>query len=223
MGGKCVRALPGSSILALEDYKAEVTHASIEPFTATLIDDLRVVVREVGPADSDLIELGFGQLSDHSRFLRFMAPKNELTAKEIHRFSAPNDQDHVAIGAIKRSGDGSEPVGIARYIRSEKDRKIADVAVTVVDRFHRMGVGTLLLSVLAKSASANGIGSFSALILDENQAMLTLLSRMGAQKTAGTGPEISLLMPVFLDPSHYPENVVGDRMRQAYEIARVTS
>jgi L-amino acid N-acyltransferase YncA len=86
--------------------------------------------------------------------------------------------DHEAIVAIAAS-DG-RGVGVARYIRDDRDPQRAEVAITVIDEWQRRGVGTALLATLSTNADANGIQQFTALVAADNTAVIGLLRRMDA-------------------------------------------
>ena len=67
---------------------------------------------------------------------------------------------------------------MARYDRIA-GTSVAEVAVAVVDDFQHRGLGSQLLTMLARVALEHGIDTFTLIVLPENQAMLRLLRRMG--------------------------------------------
>jgi RimJ/RimL family protein N-acetyltransferase len=135
-----------------------------------------VEIRPITPADKDALEEGFERFSDQSRYMRFLAPHGRLTPAELRYFTEVDHHDHEALVAVDpETGAG---VGVARYIRSD-DPTIAEIAVAVVDEWHGRGVGTQLLTALIERAHQEGIHSFSALCLAENDRMLNLLDDIG--------------------------------------------
>jgi GNAT superfamily N-acetyltransferase len=70
-------------------------------------------------------------------------------------------------------------IGVARYVRLEDRPEVAELGVAVVDDMQGQGVGSLLLQRLAVAARENGIERFSALILEENRPMLSLIRELG--------------------------------------------
>ncbi len=85
--------------------------------------------------------------------------------------------DHEALVAIDpRGGQG---IGVARYVRLEDRPETAELGVVVSDDRQGEGVGSLLMQRLAARARDNGIERFSALILEENRAMLSLIGELG--------------------------------------------
>ena len=200
-----------------------MAYRSLQLFGAMVSGGLQVTVRDVMPEDSDLIGLGFDRLSKQSRLFRFMTAKKRLTGQELEQFSALNIVDHAAFGALHMSESEAHPAGIARYIRTHEDGDAAEIAVTVVDAYQKRGIGTLLLGVLAKTASANGITEFLALVAKENHAMRHLLHELGGTEETPEEPEINIVLPIYQDPVSYPENKIGGYIRQAYSQAELVA
>jgi RimJ/RimL family protein N-acetyltransferase len=152
------------------------------PRTVTLCDGSTVVVRPIHPSDISLLADGFERLSVQSRRHRFLTTKNRLTDAELRQLTELDHHDRDALGAVDvRTGQG---VGVARYVRSNTDPETAEVAVTVVDAWHRRGVATLLLEQLTDRALGAGIYAFTALVSVDNDAMTGLLRRRsGVQLT----------------------------------------
>jgi RimJ/RimL family protein N-acetyltransferase len=144
-----------------------------------LRDGSQVLIRPVQGTDAPLLTDGFARLSARSRQMRFMTGKPQLSPAELRYFTEVDHHDHEAIGALNRiDGRG---VGIARYIRSAEDPQAAEIAVTVVDEWHRRGLGTELLAQLSDRARQAGIRRFTAMVAAENRAVAELLQRMGGE------------------------------------------
>jgi RimJ/RimL family protein N-acetyltransferase len=144
-----------------------------------LRDGSQVLIRQVQPADAALLADGFARLSARSRWMRFLAPKRELSHAELRYLTQIDHHDHEAIGAVDRA-DG-RGVGVARFIRDAADPQAADLAVTVIDAWQGRGLGTELLTRLADRAREEGIRRFTALVVADNTAVLGLLRRAGAR------------------------------------------
>ncbi len=94
----------------------------------------------------------------------------------------PDDKDRVreAFAHLSPTSRHGEPeLGVARYIRLENDPTVAEVAVTVLDSHQGRGLGTLLLALLARSAREHGIETFRAYVLEDNTAMIRIVSDLG--------------------------------------------
>ncbi len=206
-------------LVALGRMTSPVQKIHLRPFEVPLASGEQILVRDVGPDDRDLLEIGFQHLSKESRYLRFMSAHPKLTPSELEQFTSFNSQDHVAIGALSICGSEPHPLGIARYVRLEGSDSVAEVAITIADSHQGIGLGSLLLGVLAKYAVHNGISEFTALVLRENTAMLGLFRKIGCDALRLEKPEVEVSMPLFLDPDDYPKTSVGDVFRASYKLA----
>jgi RimJ/RimL family protein N-acetyltransferase len=143
-----------------------------------LRDGSQVLIRQVRSTDAPLLADGFARLSAMSRWMRFLAPKPELSAAELRYLTEIDHHDHEALGALDdASGRG---VGVARYVRSDVDPEVAEVAVTVVDAWQGRGLGAELVAALSERACAEGIRRFTGLAAAENGAVAGLARSMGA-------------------------------------------
>jgi GNAT superfamily N-acetyltransferase len=146
-----------------------------------LRDGSAVVIRPVHRTDAGRVADGFARMSNESRRLRFLLPKKALSAAELRYFTDVDHHDHEALGAL--DSDDGRGVGISRYVRHADDPQAAEVAIAVIDAWHRRGLGTLLLARLSERARQEGIRHFTGLVSAENVAMLALLSGFGAAVT----------------------------------------
>lgn len=152
--------------------------AGSEPGTST------IEIRPIEPDDKEALARAFDRLSERSRYRRFLSPRGPLTAAELRYFTEVDHRNHEALVAVDPdSGDG---VGVARFVRSPDNDKVAEMAVAVADNWQGHGVGSRLTAALAKRARQEGISSFTALALAENDAMLGLLEELGEVHTGPT-------------------------------------
>jgi GNAT superfamily N-acetyltransferase len=70
-------------------------------------------------------------------------------------------------------------VGVARYVRSNDDAEVAELAVTVIDDWQGRGLGRLLLTRLTDRARREGVRRFSAVVLGQNREALRLFKSFG--------------------------------------------
>jgi GNAT superfamily N-acetyltransferase len=135
-------------------------------------------VNPLEPADRRVLREGVKHLSPASAYRRFFVPTHDLTDAQLTYLSTPDHQHHEALGVTDPlTGEG---VAVARYIQSAHDPAIAEIAITVVDRWQGRGVGRALLNELSAVARERGIERFSGLILAENRRMIELMSSLGA-------------------------------------------
>jgi len=143
---------------------------------------VRLLLRQIRPADRDRLVAGLRRLSPESRHLRFHADIEELTARQLDYLTDVDHVDHEAIVALDPDRPEVPGVGVARYIRDPYERHVAEAAVTVADEYHSRGVGTLLIGALARRASAQGVGVFRNYVLASNTAMLGVFDNLGATR-----------------------------------------
>lgn len=112
--------------------------------------------------DRDLLAEGMTQLSPETRFTRFGQGRGDLTPKELDYLTQVDQRLHVAWGAI---AEGTA-AGVGRYIVDHEG--CAEMAVTVLDRFQRRGLGRALFQALVAVARADGVDSICFEALPEN-------------------------------------------------------
>jgi GNAT superfamily N-acetyltransferase len=146
-----------------------------------LCDGSAVFIRPVQRTDAGRLADGFSRMSVESRRLRFLLGKKALSAQELRYLTDIDHHDHEALGAL--DSDDGRGVGIARYVRLADDPQAAELAIAVIDDWHRRGLGTLLLVRLSERARSEGIRRFTGLVSADNVAMLALLRGFGAAVT----------------------------------------
>ena len=138
----------------------------------TLRDGSAVVVRPVEPDDAGLLVEGFEDLSDRSRYARFLTAVPRLPRHWVDDLVDVDHRDREALGALDpATGEG---IGVARYVRLDEDPAEAEFAIAVVDAWQGRGLGRALLQELVDAARANGIARLSGDVLAENDRMLAL-------------------------------------------------
>jgi GNAT superfamily N-acetyltransferase len=136
-----------------------------------------IEVRPIEPADKPELAAAFSRLSPESRYRRFLSPNASLGEADLRYLTEVDHVDHEALVAVDPSG--GQGIGVARYVRLQDRPETAELGVVVSDDRQGEGVGSLLLQRLALRARENGIERFSALILEENQPMLSLIRELG--------------------------------------------
>jgi GNAT superfamily N-acetyltransferase len=129
-------------------------------------------------ASRPLIEAAMLRLSIESSRRRFFTPRVQLSEHELAFLTSPDGVRHYALGVSGRAVDGSiEGIAAGRFVRVDDAPATAEIAITVIDPFQRMGIGTLLLKGLVTAAIVRGIDRLRALILPDNAPVIALLRR----------------------------------------------
>ena len=183
-----------------------------QSYRFTLKDGTRVLVRPIRPEDKKLLQRGVAQLSEVSRYRRFMRAVTELSESQLEYLTEIDYVNHMAWGALDLSGPKPRGAGVARYVRTEEDPTKAEVAVTVLDAYQGRGLGTLLLGVLARTAAANGIHAFIAYVLHENAPMMRIFFDLGG-RAESDGDVLRVEVPVPEDPQDFPNTAAGRAFR----------
>ncbi len=135
--------------------------------------DLEIRLRPLEPDDGALLQEIFEQLGPDSRYQRFLVPKLRLTSYELGVLTAVDHDRHEAVVAL--SVPDGRPIGVARFVRVTEDPAVAEVAVEVVDAWHRRGVGSLLTEALVARALDLHVQQLAAVLVHDNVAALRLL------------------------------------------------
>lgn len=152
--------------------------------------DARFHVRPIKPADKELLQQGFKELSTRSKYLRFFALRSDLNNSQLSYFTEVDGVNHVAWGILDVSQKEPKPVGIGRFVKLKNEPNTAEVAITVVDAYQRQGMGHMLFAVLNIVAAHVGIQKLRYCVLRENAFVLKSLSRFGITKQVEEGQVI---------------------------------
>ena len=170
-----------------------------------------MLVRPLEPSDGPLLADQFDRLSDESRRRRYLAPADRLSPEDLAQLTAVDHTRHEALVALDPSE--GRAVGIARYVRVPGDRETAEVAVEVVDDWHRRGVASELLSRLHARARENGVLRYTAIVSYDNTVMIDGLKRLGAERRPSDEPgQFEFTLPV-------PDEGVGEGLLPALRAA----
>ncbi len=156
---------------------------------AKLSDDTPVHLRMIRPDDAEGIRAGLKEMSEESRYRRFLTSVDNLPDSMVTYLTDVDGIDHVAMvcETAAREGSRARIVGAGRFVRDEKTPETAEMAVAVVDEFHRRGMATLMLKHLSEAARERGIERFAALVSEENDPMKSLIGDSGVENTASAG------------------------------------
>lgn len=174
----------------------------------TLTGGTTIILRPIRPEDKQALVDGLGRLSPESRYRRFMRPVTSLNERELRYLTEIDYTDHFAWVAVSADPDSEHPgLGVARYVRDPKDPEVAEAAVAVVDDHQRLGLGTLLLSLLVRTALENGIRTFRSWVQADNVRVLRPLEQIGARRSTDDG-----MLRIEVD---LPEVYEGSRLQEA--------
>lgn len=190
----------------------------------SLRDGTPVMLRQIRPEDRARLADGLQQLSAASRYQRFHDDVDELTDQQLDYLTDVDHIDHEAIVAIDLDHPELPGIGVARSIRDPYQRHVAEAAVTVADRYHGQGAGTILLGALSSRARTHGIEVFRNHVLFHNQAMLEVFEGLGASRELETDDLWRVDLPLPARASDLPDSPAGRAfMAAAKETFRISS
>lgn len=149
---------------------------------------LTLEIRPVRADDAQrLIDL-HDRCSEQARYFRFHAAKPRHRAAEAEYLAAVDGAARVALAATTVEDGEERIVADARFdLLGDGD---AEAALLLRDDVTGRGLGTLLLDQLLERAAGLGIRRVLLDILPENQAMLALARRVGAEPVAFDGQSV---------------------------------
>ncbi len=147
----------------------------------TLRDGSRAEVGPLSADDAHLLAQGLDELSEDSRFARFGSGLAGLSRSQLRYLTDVDQVSHVAWGALI----DDQPAGAGRYIVGHGAD--AEMAITVVDRYQRRGLGRVLFDALVASARAGGIEGLYFSIEPWNRTVVKMLSGVDFQLDEGDG------------------------------------
>jgi len=155
------------------------------PVTVTLKDGTSALLRPVIREDKWRIARGLVQMSSESRYFRFFTSAAKLTEEQLRYFTEVDQENHVAWIAVDPTTPRQNGLGIARFIRSTDNPRVAEMAFTVIDDRQHNGLGTYLLGVLYLMAQARGVEVLRAIVLPENHTVTEWIKRLGGNGVFG--------------------------------------
>jgi len=159
--------------------------------TVRLRDGSRVQLRPVRPEDRTLISDAFDRMSAESRYRRFFHQMGRLPPSLLDYLTDIDHVDHEAIIGIEpRTG---EALGVSRYVRSQEDPEVGEVAFAVVDDWQGRGLGRVLVTKLTQRARAEGIRRFVALVQYDNKDAVNLMTGISELERRSLGSEVELV------------------------------
>lgn len=160
----------------------ETPTPGLPTIAVTLRDGSVAELRPIHPEDRGLLAEGLSLMSIESRFARFGVGVDHLTPSELDYLTNVDQVGHVAWGAAI----DDEPAGVGRYVRFS-DPVCADLAVAVVDRFQRRGLGRVLFEALVASARANEVAELCFAVQPFNEAVRRILDGLNVALTESGG------------------------------------
>jgi len=189
-----------------------------------LRDGTTTHVRPIRPGDADALQRFHVAQSERSTYLRFFAPMERLSPRDLERFTHVDHADRVALVAVRPRTEGADDgdgargageqdiIGVARFDRTTPHE--AEVAFNIADSAQGRGLGSVLLEHLAAAARELGLRRFTAEVLPQNGKMLGVFREAGYDVRQQMDDGF-VVVSVDLDPTERSRAVMADREHRA--------
>ncbi len=143
-----------------------------------LFDGTPVTIRPVRSEDSVMEQEFVRQLSEDSRYFRFLGNLRELAPRKLKYFTDIDYDRHMAFVAVVLSGGKEVEIGGARYVGDDR-RERCEFAIAVSDAWQGTGLAGLLMASLIEAARSSGFRAMEGLVLRSNRKMLKFARQLG--------------------------------------------
>ncbi len=168
------------------------SHMAIYPYPTHLVnhwqlaDGMDITVRPIRPEDAELVQAFVRNLSDESRYFRFMNSMQELSQSMLVRFTQIDYSREMALIAVTEEHGKEVELGVARFT-TNPDGESCEFALVIADNMHGKGLGQRLMTAVMDAARSKGLKVIEGEVLRNNADMLHLMDRLGFK--VETSPE----------------------------------
>jgi len=149
---------------------------------------LAVRIRQARADDDAALRAGFAHLSNDSRYTRFFTAVPRLSGSLLRQLTDLDGRNRLAFAVFDPARDSEIGrtdgfgIAVARFIRPDPAIPVAELALAIIDEYHRNGLGQLLIAGLIVAADTHGIEQLQAFVLATNEPMIRLLASHGARE-----------------------------------------
>ncbi|MBK9160653.1 MAG: bifunctional acetate--CoA ligase family protein/GNAT family N-acetyltransferase [Nitrosomonadales bacterium] len=159
-------------------------HMAIHPYPTQLVsewqlaDGTDITIRPIRPEDAELVQQFVRDLSEESKYFRFMNSMQELTETMLAKLTQIDYNREMALIAVTGEPGSEVELGVARYAINP-DGDSCEFALAVADNITGKGLGQKLMVSLMEAARAKGLQTIEGEVLSNNHNMLKLMNRLG--------------------------------------------
>ncbi|BEV72106.1 MULTISPECIES: bifunctional acetate--CoA ligase family protein/GNAT family N-acetyltransferase [unclassified Paludibacterium] len=172
-------------VAAVREDRKRYSHMAIMPYPtrqirqAQLADGTPVTIRPVRPEDAEMQQAFVRNLSEESRYNRYMSSIKQLSQTMLVRFTQLDYDREMALALVRDDGQGAEEqLAVARFI-TDPDNEGCEFALEVADHWQGHGIGALLMNALFDAAREQGLKVMRGEVLASNKGMLKLMRKLG--------------------------------------------
>jgi acetyltransferase len=171
-------------------------HMAIYPYPTHLVNEWQladgtdITIRPIRPEDAALVKKFVHDLSEESKYFRFMNSVQELTEDMLARLTQIDYSREMALVAVTEVEGNEVELGVARYAINP-DGDTCEFALVIADNVAGKGLGQKLMVSLMDAARSKGLSVIEGEVLNNNHRMLKLMNRLGfAIKTSEEDPAV---------------------------------
>ncbi|MEJ2256644.1 MAG: bifunctional acetate--CoA ligase family protein/GNAT family N-acetyltransferase [Woeseiaceae bacterium] len=159
-------------------------HLAIHPYPTNLVrkvqlnDGTDIIIRPIRPEDAESEAQFVRELSDESKYFRFMNTFQELSQEMLVRLTQIDYHNEMALVALTGEGRDATQVGVARYT-TNTDKKSCEFAIVVADDWAGRGIGRQLMQNLMAIARDRELDVMEGQVISSNARMLKLMTSLG--------------------------------------------
>lgn len=160
------------------------SHMAIYPYPTHLVnhwqlaDGTDMTIRPIRPEDAELVQNFVRNLSEQSRYFRFMNSVQELSHSMLVHFTQIDYSREMALIAVTEIQGKEVELGVARFAINP-DGESCEFALVIADNMHGKGLGQKLMSEIMEVARSKGMNVIEGEVLKDNVDMLNLMGRLG--------------------------------------------
>jgi len=178
---------------------------------AELRDGRRVIVRPTRTSDAPALQDLFFRLRAEDVHTRFFRQLRSLTDEMAQHLCSVGYEQEMAFAAVVDAPESERVVGNSAYFL-DPQTGLADVAYMVDPAWQGIGLGSALQARTIEYARAHGVRGFTADVLLDNEAMLTVFRRSGCPVTSRRGDGVVELQLLFEQHAAGPASgAIGER------------
>jgi acetyltransferase len=143
-----------------------------------LPDGTHVTIRGLERVDANRERDFLGALSPETLRLRFLGQVHRPSEALVEQLTDIDPARDLALAAVVPQDGDERILGVARY-RTSDDGTRCECAVTVLDDWHRRGLGTALMRRLIEVAKSAGVREMYSIDSSENSEMAEFARYLG--------------------------------------------
>lgn len=142
-------------------------------------ENFHIRMGSVLPSNKEQISKSLRDLSAESIRNRFLGSKKEFSAAELEYLSNLDGTNHYAIGIEEREKP-FRGIAIIRMVRTASETPEAEIAITIIDDYQAIGLGTLLMRMMVLAAAERSVERLSFTFLPQNEGIIKLINKIGS-------------------------------------------